>query len=271
MIIKDKMRSVKNYLLPIIFLSIVFTTNNSQAQTEQFDRFEPELAEEVLPSSAYSEGLYNGMSFNVEFNDFGIALGTQYRRGISFNNELILDVMVSALKDEREQQYQSYFGQIIPNKFNRAFIVPATIGIKRRHFATQLSDAFRVYSQVALGAVVAFTYPYFDDELDLGYICGSPSLPGCESFPFGQIPNDVFQGWGDGEFHTGVTGQIGIGIDFGSEFRRFQSVRFSYMFHYFPDGIQLMEPNSPNPNFDGFEKESFYGTPTIVLQFGRMW
>lgn len=252
------MRSQKNIITGFFVLLMLLNIQVTSAQ--EFERVEPELQAEIEATSPYSKGLKNGMALNIELNDFGVALGGQYRRGISFNNELLLDVTITALKDEREQQFQNFFGQqIIPNKYQRVLAFPVTVGIKRRFFAQQLSDDFRVYTQASVGGVIAYAYPYFDDFADQGFIGDR------------QFPNDVFQGLGDGSWETGISGQFGIGIDFGSEFKRFQSVRFAYVFHYFPDGIQVMEPNSPNPAFDGFEKQNYFGTPTINLKFGGMW
>ncbi len=241
-------------------LILLFSASSAILFAQDFERLEPEIDRVVDAQSPFSVGLKNGMSFNLELNDFGVALGGQYRRGISFNNEIVLDFEFTAIKDEREQQFQTFFGQqIIPNKYNRALSFPVMLGLKRRLFAEQLSDNFRFYTQTSLGATFTFLYPYFDDSQGLGYI--RPN----------QIPNDVFQGWGDGFIEVGLAGLLGIGIDFGDDFKRFQSVRFSYMFFYFPQGVQIMEPSSPNPEFDGFEPNYFFGTPTITLQFGGMW
>lgn len=239
---------------------LLFFFSAETLSAQYFERVEPEMQDQIEARSPFSEGLINGMSFNIEFNDFGIGIGGQYRRGISFLSELVLDFEFTALKDEREQEFQTIFGQqIIPNKYQRALTFPVMLGLKRRFFAEQLSDNFRIYTQTSLGVAPTFLYPYFDDSLGLGYIAPN------------QIPNDVFQGWGDGSFEFGLTGLFGIGIDFGDDFRRFQSVRFSYLFFYFPEGIQLMEPGSPTPEREGFTPNYFFGSPSITLKFGGMW
>lgn len=241
---------------------------------------EPELEEAVLPRNLYDEGYRTGIGLNAFINDFGFGIGADFRKGISPYTEMTFTVRIAGLRDPSEQTFIGFFGQqTIPNKYNRAIVFPALIGVKKRLFPEELSDNFRVYASVAAGPALVFTYPYFDDRNDNGFR---------ENFvgSFEQI-NDVFTGWSDGSTEFGWNGELALGVDFGENFAKLNSFKFGFLFYYFSNGLQILEPNRPNLAQDGSLQQDpitggvllepntgprkYFGSPQISFTFGGMW
>ncbi|HAC16703.1 MAG TPA: hypothetical protein DCE78_12285 [Bacteroidetes bacterium] len=273
-----------------ILFFMVFAINSSVAQTG----IEPEVREMNLVRSPLDDGLHNALSFGLTLNNFGFGLGTEYRRVISPMSEFIMDFQISALRDITEQNYQFFGQQIIPNKRNRIMSFPLIAGFKQRLFAESISDNFRLYVSGMGGGTAAYVYPYYQTR-DVFYVM----LDDAEQFSngdlsvqqygpveanTGQISNDMFQGWGDGEWKFGAAGQLGVGVDFGENFKSLTSVKVGFTFQYYPEGIQVMDPLRVLGYFpgnetyadtyvvaDGTPKQKFFGSPYITLVFGRMW
>ena len=239
----------------LLFMGIFLATHNVTAQ----ERFEPEVLP-IDPPITYSDVDYrNGLGFSIQLHNFGAGIGGQYRRVLGPLTEGLFEFHLTSLRDASEQSFTNYWGQqIISNKYNRILNAPMMAGVKHRLFPEALSDNFRVYIQGVAGPTVAFVYPYFTDT-GLGYRQQN------------QPPNDIFQGWGDGHFTWGTAGHLSLGVDFGDSFSRIQSINFGYYFHYFADGIQVMEPNSPIPGNDGFDPIKFFGSAKVSFVFGGMW
>lgn len=239
-------------------------------------------------------GLRNSIGFNIALNNFGFGVGTEYRRVVSPLSEVIVEFQITALRDIKEQNYQYFGQQIIPNKRNRILSFPLTAGFKHRLFATPVSDNFRFYVAGNAGPTLAFVYPYYKTR-DIYYIMEEDIPPNNEIDPSdikfgnieantGQLINDMFQGWGDGEWKFGAAGQLSMGVDFGNEFKNLTSVKIGYTFQYFNEGIQVMDPyhtlgiipgNEEWPDIfvleKGSSKQKFFGSPFITIVFGRMW
>lgn len=223
---------------------------------------EPSFGANTEPTSPYQQGFRNGLSFNILLNDFGPGVGVQYEHTLSQSRSFIAQMHLTTIRDVREQTFQSAFGgQFIPNKFRRVLSMPIIMGFKQRILIRALSDQFRLNLFAMAGPNIAFIYPYFKDvngsqELDL-----IQRQDGTQEL---EPVNDIFQGWEDGEFEIGSTGELGLNIDFGSRMKNISSLYFGVYMHYFPQGIQLLEPRVKSA-------EEFFVTPVIRLTFGKFW
>lgn len=255
---------IATFLLLALSLIAAPFGNHLSAQ----ERSEPEVRDAPDPRSPYTEGKRNGIGFNLMLNNFGFGVGTEYRRALNSTTDVLLNFEISNLKDESEQTLRGRFGQeLIPNKHNRVLMGPVTAGLKQRLFPQTLSDNFRVYVQGSVGITPAFVYPYYDHDL---FPNRNYRFPGSATQQ-AQPPYDVFQGWGDGYWTTGMAGKLKVGVDFGRDFGQLQSVRFGYNFHYFPTEIQIMEPGTPFPDEEGFDAQAFFQSPQITLILGTNW
>ena len=249
---------LKVFLFALLITSVLLPATPAESWSQ--GREEPELGPPPEPRSPYDEDLHNSIGFKILLNNYGFGLGSEYRRLLSTTSEFLINFNISNLKDESEQTFRDFWGQqIIPNKYNRVLLIPVTAGLKQRLFPQSLSDNFRVFVTGSAGVTPAFVYPYFDQGHGLGFR------------PEGQRPYDVFGGWSEGYFTTGFAGEMSIGVDFGSDFSQLQSARFGYKFYFFPDELQILEPNSPFPNQDGFDAQRFFQSPQVTIVIGSNW
>ena len=272
-----------NCKIAVLFFLAGLLTVVGAPDTFSQERVEPELAEREDPLSPYDFDIRNGIGFNFQLNNFGFAIGGEYRRHFSRYSKGVLEVQIANLKDEGEQTFQDFWGYtVIPNKHNRALTFPILLGVNRRVFANALADNFRMFAQFSAGPSFVFVYPYYDHDLtDFNFRL--QGIPGLRD----QRHYDPFQGWGDGEFMLGGAGHLSIGANMGGDFGNLQTIRIGYYFHYYPSGIQVMEPYRPGPGFNfemsreellargaivpAADKQYFFGTPHITLVFGSMW
>ena len=261
----------------VLFVFIILGSTNLYSQFG-----EPEVRKKEAPRNLYNEGYRSGFGFTFSANDFGFGVGTEYRRVINTGTEFTASLLVAGIKDPKEQTYIDYFFgfRTVPDKYRRVISIPLKAGLKKRLFAEQVSDNFRIFGSSSFGPVLAFSFPYFEDDNNNGFRENSPVYGNIE-------PNfDAFTGWKNGESHFGWTGDIGLGIDFGENFGSLQSMKFNYNFFYFEEGIQIMQPRRPdldangNLQFDSnnnlvledhYDPRKFLGSAQISFTFGWMW
>jgi hypothetical protein len=260
-------------LASFIFLS----TSNLLAQFG-----EPEVRKKETPKNLYDEGYKSGFGFVFGANDFGFGAGGQFRKVLNRYSEAHLTFRINGLKDPREQTYIDYFfgTKTVPDKYRHVISFPISLGFKRRFLANQISDNFRLFGSVSSGPVFAFSYPYFNDFNNNGYREKDNLL-----YDTYERVNDVFTGWKQGDWHTGLTGALEVGIDFSGDFASLQSFQFGYNFYYFDKGLQILEPAKPsfdqngNPRFvngelqttASYEPKKYFGSVQMSFVFGWMW
>jgi len=268
---------MKNLFLLGLASFIFLFTSNALAQFG-----EPEVRKKEVPKNLYDEGYKKGFGFIFGANDFGFGVGGQYRKVLNRNSEAHITFRINGLKDPREQTFiDVFFGaKTVPDKFQRVVSFPLNLGLKRRFFAEEISDNFRVFGSLSSGPILAFSFPYFNDQNNNGFRENDPQL--YNSF---ERINDVFTGWSDGDWHLGLTGTAEIGIDFSSNFANLQSFQFGYNFYYFENGLQILEPAKPRvdqngfPRYDGnqlqttanYAPKKYYGSAQLSFVFGWMW
>lgn len=246
---------------------------------------EPEIQSIESPKNLFDEGYKTGFGFSFNLNDFGFGAGTQLRMGLGPYTEGLINFKIAGLRDPSEQTYFDFLGgRTIPSKYKRVVTFPLTVGLKRRVFARQITDNFRVHTSMSFGPTLALTTPYFkeSDFSENGFREAS------NEFLIYEPVLDIFQGLKDSETKWGWTGDLVLGIDFGDNFARLQTFQFGYSFYYFDKGIQILEPFKPvrNPNgtyidvdqnfiADEFEpandKSKYFGSAQITFIFGWMW
>lgn len=278
------MRSLSSVVL-LAAAMLVLSVSPALAQLE-----EPEVLGISSPRSPLDEGYRNSIAFDIMLNNFGFGIGGQYTHMLSSYTELTFQTGITGIRDVSEQNFQDFFSgqQIIPNKYNRALGFPFLLGLKQRLFARQIEDNFRFFVASSAGPVMAFVYPYLDDEDDNGYRSLAPvNVDGTLlGYTYTERINDFFTGWKDGNTEWGAAGEIKIGVDLGSNFKRQTTVEFGYLFYYFDQGIQIMQPRKPELSDDGsfiigndgeivtepfHSEQNYFGTPRISIKFGGRW
>lgn len=282
------MKNLIKFTLILLFIGF------SHSVMAQFG--EPEVEKKEKPRNLYDEGYKKGFGINLSLNDFGLGVGGQFRFGLDSYTEALIGFKITGLKDPTEQTFIDYtFGfKTVPEKYQRVMAFPLHIGLKKRFFADEISDNFRVYSSLSVGPTFALSYPYFNDSSNNGFRENDAFIYG-----YSERINDIFTGWSDSEAHWGMGGEFVIGVDFGENFANLSSVQFGYTMDYFSDGIQVLEPcgadlsrinQAPiNPcgvgnansvqvgqsDFAPLEKTNsprkYFGTAQISFIFGWMW
>jgi hypothetical protein len=187
----------------------------------------------------------------VILTNSGFGLGGHLRkalRGLSITAEISL----GAGKDAREVAFFDRFGRRdVLNKANYLLMVPMHIGFERRLFADRIEDDFRPFILLIGGPTLGWEYPYFKDANQNGLL------------DLDEKTYDAISGLPGGRLKPGIGGTIAIGAHFGRSRGMTQGVRIGYSFTRFPGGIRLLEDGIKEP-------QSFFGTPSIVVYFGRL-
>lgn len=268
---------MKNSLSFLLLAALLLTSSSAFAQFG-----EPPVEKKIEPRTLFEEGYKTGFGINLSLNDFGFGLGGQFRKGLNPYTEGLLTLKMMGLKDPTEQTFINYqFGfRTIPNKYRRAISIPMYLGLKKRFFAREISDDFRVFGALSGGPVFAISYAYFNDLNDNGFRENDTFTYG-----FQERTYDLFNGFKESDTHWGVGGEIQLGIDFGDNFANLSSMQFGYTFNYFDQGIQILEPNKPviingEVQFqeNGFvqtepanDPRKYFGSAQISFVFGWMW
>ncbi len=261
----------------IIALFFILTLWCAPAAFAQFG--EPEVKDSVQPRSLFQEGYKFGFGFHIALNDFGFGGGGQFRFGLANYSEATITFKMAGLKDPSELTFTDFYygGRITPEKYRRVVAFPLYFGYKKRFFARQISDNFRVFAALSAGPVFAWSFDYFNDLNGNGFREN-------DIFIYGNVEPvyDIFSGWKNSQTHWGAGGELVLGIDFGDNFANLNSVQFGYAMKYFDKGIQIMEPNKniplvTNGEITGFRLEpahdptKYFGSAQISFVFGWMW
>jgi len=195
----------KNYI-SIILVLIVSAILNSPGLA-QYEEVPPQHLNE------YGAGITLAMS--------GFGLGGYYRIAFPdfFHVGASLDFFM--MRDENEFTYYDIYG--VPrqfNKFNRLFIIPLSIDVKRRLFQNSIEDSFRPYLVVLGGLTLGMNFPR-ENELERS------QLP----------PEDQDRLPRDDEYRVSFNVGFGAGIDVTSNESFYISIRPQFRLIYFPEPI----------------------------------
>lgn len=205
-------------LLPITFI-------NSQ----KIGELAPEKAPELFPP--------NSWGVDVMFGEGGFGLGTFYRKSLSLNTSVFVDLSISESKDDREVDYIDPFTGIpfTIGKKNRVFLIPINFGLQYRLFAGDITDNLRPYINAGIGPTLVLTTPY---------------------------EKEFFEAFSDTQAKYAAGGYIGFGANFGISKSNLIGLNLRYyIIHLFDDGVE---------NLDGkFRKDlgHFYLTINIGIMY----
>ena len=188
----------------------------------------------------------------VLLTNSGFGLGLHVRMAMRTYTSLAGEVSLAAGKDAREVAFFDRFGRRdVLNKANHFLMMPMHAGIERRLFASRIEDDFRPFISLIGGPTLGWESPYFEDENENGILDpGEPTFDAIGALPKGHLK-------------IGVGGTIAIGAHFGRDALS-QGVRIGYSFARFADGVQLLERGIKEP-------QRWFGTPSIIVYFGRLW
>lgn len=208
----------------------------------------PNLVQKT-PKTVINYGNNVGMAINL--NNSGFGLNGFWSKSLPKHKALIVEAMLKAEKDEKEEKYFDWWGNsYIPGKLNYMLALPIQVGIQKRLFAEDIDDNFRPYVQAAAGPTFAWVSPYFSDVNKDG------------TWQYTERIYDSISAIPRGKPTMGLAGGLGVGAQFGRTRRSMQALRVGVDFQYFPNAVQLMETNVQ-------EARQLFVTPSISIIFGK--
>ncbi len=197
---------MKKYYLSALILILLMTFPLSPVYS-QYEEIPPQHLNE------YGAGITLAMS--------GFGLGGFYR--LAFPNFFHVGASVDffMMRDEFEFTYYDYYG--VPrqfNKFNRLFIIPLSIELKRRLFQNSIEESFRPY------------------VVGLGGLTFGMNFPRANELERSQLPPEEQERLPtEDEYRLSFNVGLGIGIDFTSNESYYVSIRPQFRLIYFPEPI----------------------------------
>ncbi len=180
----------------------------------------------LLSEQQSLQSLRHGLGIDVIFSSNGFGAGVFYQRIFSETMSGFINLGISGARNTDEIEYYDPVEQrtFIPNKVNRLFIFPLTIGAQYRLFADNIAETLRPYLSAGVGTtfVVAAPYEY-----------------------------EFFQSLGHANSYTRFGGFIGVGANFGTISKSVMGVNARYYFIPFGgNGLESIR-ESPIHDFGG--------------------
>lgn len=215
-------------------------------------------AQPLPPMAADTTAAAYGASTAIvlRLDEYGFGIGSAARARLTDDLSLSFEMSLGAGRDAREQQFfVGFFGDsVTPFKRNYALLVPMHIGLEHRLFRESVEANFRPFAALSGGPVLALQWPYFEDNNNDGIRDAGEERLG------------TFGGLGDAQPRLGVGGSAALGAYFGRGTRTAQGLRFSFIGHYFPAEVDLLEldPEVENPS------RQWFLTPVVSFHLVRM-
>jgi hypothetical protein len=168
--------------------------------------------EDVSPIHAneYGAGITLSMS--------GFGLGGFYRIAYTKFLHLGANLDFYMLRDDKEIQFydpSGYYYEV--NNFNRFFMIPLNIEIKKRIFQNSIEENFRPYFTSSAGVAFGMNFP-------------NRSVINYNLIP----PEEADKYPRNNQFNFAYCFAIGFGVDFTTSENFFLTIRPQYRFNYFP-------------------------------------
>ncbi len=178
----------------------------------------PTLLFSQYEESAAPHGKEYGAGITLAMAGFG--LGGFYRFSLPGYFNVGFDLDFYMMRDENEFTYYDYWGYPRQfNKFNRLFIIPLSVELKKRLFYDSVADDFRPVLFALGGVTFGMNFP--TNDFEYGFL--PPEVKA-------RLPRDNQYQF---SFNTG----FGFGIDITTNQDYFLSIRPQYRFIYFPQSI----------------------------------
>jgi hypothetical protein len=169
----------------------------------------------------------NNWSIGLNYGENGFGPYVSLYSGLGRTTDLVFGLGFSGVTDEREiERYVVGGNSVVPNKINRVFMMPLSIGIRKELFKDDLEGDFLPVINFGLSPAMVFTNPY-----DRSYF---------NAISYTQT-------------HFAFGGYGGIGVTYNQS--RTMSLNFNLGYYYLPligDDIQSLQYSTIN-NVGGFQ------------------
>lgn len=166
------------------------------------------------------------LGVNIFLSGNGFGTGLFYSHNLTKTTLLFADLAISGARNTDEQEYYDPFtnSYIVPNKINRLFMFPLTIGAQFRLFGDSFDDTFRPYLAAGVGPSFILATPY---------------------------EREFFDAFGHGRWYVRFGGYAAVGANIGSFGRNVSGISLRY--YVIPFGGNGLESirNLPITDFGG--------------------
>lgn len=103
----------------------------------------------------------NHWGVNFIYTDKGFGIGSNLFKSLSNTLDLVMGVNMTGVKDANEfEQFDIFGNSMTPNKINRVYTIPITIGIQKYLFSNDLDESFRPVINIGISPTLVLTNPY---------------------------------------------------------------------------------------------------------------
>lgn len=148
-----------------IFVGIIFIFSIFLNTSYSFDNDPDDNPEYIYRDYNYSNtnninDKRTQWSFNIMYGEKGFGLAGEYHFNMWKNTDLFAGLGFSGITDAREfQQYDVYGNSYTPDKINRVYMAPLTIGIKHAMFQDDIAGSLRPTVSAGIIPTLILTNP----------------------------------------------------------------------------------------------------------------
>ncbi len=226
--------SIKYILALLIFPSLLFSQKGELPPEN--GTFNPDTVfifyspRPLIKTLITPDGSTQGLGFDLVFSNSGFGIGFFWQKFFNPNLLLYTNLLISGARntDEFEVRYYNYntgrIEEFVPNKVNRLYMFPFTIGLQHYIFADELVESFKPFLNLGVGPTFIIATPY---------------------------QREFFNAFGYAQFYTRFGASVGAGAELSSVASTVLSLNIKY--YYIPFGGNGLESirNSPIYNFGG--------------------
>ncbi len=180
----------------------------------------------LLALAESKDALHDAWGLDILFSGNGFGLGAFYYREFSETLFGFAHLGISGVQSTDEFEEFDPFSQqwIVPNKINRLFMFPMTVGVQYRLFEGEITENFRPFVQAGIGPTLIMATPY---------------------------SKEFFSSFSDATFYVKPGGFVGAGLYFGDSQKNLTGAHIRYYFIPFGgDGLESVQ-GFPINNFGG--------------------
>lgn len=200
---------MKSLVFIIFFASAIILS--AQEKGESYPEFNPDSIfifnspRSLIDPDEDKSTLKNAFGADLIFSESGFGGGLFYQRSFGGDYFGFISLYISGSRNTDEFDFYDYNSGTyrVPDKVNRLYIFPLTIGIQKNFFSEEIADSFRPYLSLGFGPSFILSTPY---------------------------DKEFFSAFGDAAGFTRIGGFIGMGANFGSNNKTLVSANIRYYF-----------------------------------------
>lgn len=147
------MRIYRIILVSVLILSAFFLKPvNSFSQTKEKTKYS---------RNNNNYDAYNNWGISILYSENGFGVAGMYYKNLSRTSDLFFRLSISGVTDNSEIEYFDIYGNsYVPDKLNRIFNIPASIGFQKYLFYDDIEGNFKPYVNAGVSPSLILMTPY---------------------------------------------------------------------------------------------------------------